>query len=69
LGFFAFSVERGAAAPYRLADSGRYVHRQDHIADAAAAAGLHLQRVEEGFLRMEYGNEVIGLFAALQKAS
>jgi predicted TPR repeat methyltransferase len=65
-GLFAFSVERGDAG-YRLTDSGRYVHTKDHIGAAAAQAGLTPLRVEEGFLRMEYGNEVTGLFAVLRK--
>jgi predicted TPR repeat methyltransferase len=66
-GVFAFSVERGDKKPYRLTDSGRYAHTQDHIADAAQGAKLALLRLDEGYLRMEYGNEVTGFFTALQK--
>jgi predicted TPR repeat methyltransferase len=66
-GYLALSVERGEHAPYRLMDSGRYVHHKDHIAAAARGADLRLLRVEEGFLRMEYGHEVIGLFAVMRK--
>ena len=66
-GLMAFSVERGERNPYRLTDSGRYVHHKDHIADAARGADMELLRIEEGFLRMEYGHEVTGLFAAMRK--
>jgi predicted TPR repeat methyltransferase len=66
-GVFAFSVERGDKKPYRLTDSGRYAHTRDHIEEAVAGANLHLLQLDEGFLRMEYGNDVIGLFAAVQK--
>ena len=66
-GIFAFSVERGDQA-YRLTDSGRYVHTAEHIAAASRRASLECLRVNEGFLRMEYGREVTGLFAALRTA-
>jgi predicted TPR repeat methyltransferase len=64
-GFFAFSVERGDKG-YRLTDSGRYVHTEDHIAKAAARASFHPLRIQEGFLRMEYGKDVTGLFTVLR---
>jgi hypothetical protein len=32
-------------------------------------AGLDVARIEEGFLRMEYGAEVTGLFVALKKSN
>ena len=67
LGVFAFSVERGDAKPYRLSDSGRYTHSEDHIRAAAKATGFDLLKLTEGFVRMEYGNEVTGLFTALRK--
>jgi predicted TPR repeat methyltransferase len=65
-GLFAFSVERGDRG-YRLTDSGRYVHTKDHIAAAASRAGLDLLDMKEGFLRMEYGKEVTGLFTVLRR--
>ena len=64
-GFVLCSAERGECKPFHLTDSGRYAHHRDHLADAAIGAGLSLLRVEEGFLRMEYGNEVTALFAAM----
>jgi predicted TPR repeat methyltransferase len=66
-GVLAFSVERGDRAPYRLTDSGRYVHHEDHIAGTAKEAEMRLVAIKEDFIRMEYGNEVTGLFTALQK--
>ena len=66
-GVFAFSVERGQGDGFRLTDSGRYVHSRQHIENAAAAAGFNLLRLNEGYLRMEYGSEVTGLFTALRK--
>jgi len=66
-GLFAFSVERGDR-DFRLTDSGRYIHTKDHIAAASLRAGLGLLRVEEDFLRMEYGREVTGLYTVLVKS-
>ncbi|MBV9548754.1 MAG: methyltransferase domain-containing protein [Alphaproteobacteria bacterium] len=66
-GYFAFSTELGKKAPFHLTDTGRYSHHPDHVRACAAAAGLTVCRINEGFLRMEYGEEVTGLFAVLQK--
>jgi predicted TPR repeat methyltransferase len=66
-GVLAFSVERGGVQPYQLTDSGRYAHHKDSIAVLAADAGLQLLRLDEGYLRMEYGSEVTGLIAAMRK--
>lgn len=66
-GWFAFTVERGAAYPLKLTDSGRYSHHPGHIRDIAAEASLAVVRLEEAFLRMEGGVEVIGLLALLRK--
>jgi predicted TPR repeat methyltransferase len=65
-GLIAFSLEKGADEPYKLSDSGRYTHHPEHVRAAAAAAGLEVARIDEGFLRMEYGDEVTGLYAALR---
>jgi predicted TPR repeat methyltransferase len=62
----AFTVECGDQYPFRLTDSGRYTHHAQHIREVAAEAGLHVARLEEAFLRMEYGAEVTGLFAVLK---
>jgi predicted TPR repeat methyltransferase len=65
-GVFAFTVEKGQRHPFALTDSGRYVHHPDHIREVAKAAGLHVERLEEAFLRTEYGEDVIGLFVILR---
>ena len=67
-GLFVLSVERGEQAPFTLSDNGRYTHHASHIREAARDAGLEVVRVEEGYLRMEYGEEVTGLFAVLRKS-
>jgi predicted TPR repeat methyltransferase len=66
-GAIVFTVERGDHYPFCLTDSGRYAHHPDHVREVAKEAGLEVVRLEEGYLRMEYGSEVTGLFAALRK--
>jgi predicted TPR repeat methyltransferase len=65
-GVIAFTVERGDQYPFRLTDTGRYTHHAQHIRDVAAQAGLAVARLDEAYLRMEYGSEVTGLFVALK---
>jgi predicted TPR repeat methyltransferase len=65
-GVFAFTLERGEQYPFRLTDTGRYTHTAQHVREVAAEAGLQVARLEEAYLRMEYGAEVTGLFVALQ---
>jgi predicted TPR repeat methyltransferase len=64
-GILGFSVERGQTPPFRLTDSGRYEHHEDHIRKAAEIAGLKLLSIKEHFIRMEYGQEVIGWVVVL----
>lgn len=66
-GIFAFSTELGSRMPFHLTDTGRYNHHPDHVRQAAAAAGLTVGCINEAFLRTEYGVDVMGLFAVLQK--
>jgi len=66
-GGFVFSMERGDVHPFKLTDTGRYAHHPDHVREAAASAGLSVAELREAFLRMEYGVEVMGLYAALTK--
>ena len=66
-GRFAFTTERGEQAPYHLSDSGRYTHHPNHVREVAARNGLTVERLDEGFLRTEYGLEVTGLIALLRK--
>lgn len=65
-GAIVFTVERGDRYPFCLTDSGRYAHHPDHVREVAEKAGLQVVRLEEGYLRMEYGSEVTGLFVALK---
>lgn len=66
-GLFAFSMERGTRFPFHLTDTGRYNHHPDHVREAAAKSGMTLGALNEAFLRMEYGEEVMGLYAVLIK--
>lgn len=66
-GFLAFSVEAADQPPYRLADSGRYVHHSEHVRAVAQQAGLAVVQLEEAYQRMEYGEEVDGVYAVLLK--
>jgi predicted TPR repeat methyltransferase len=68
-GVFALSTERGNRYPFHLTDTGRYEHHPDHVREAAAKAGLTVGHLDEKFLRMEYGSEVMGIYAALKKVS
>jgi predicted TPR repeat methyltransferase len=64
-GLMAISMERGEHPPFRLSETGRYTHHPDHIREAAAQSGLNVVLMREGFLRMEYAEEVTGVFAIL----
>jgi predicted TPR repeat methyltransferase len=64
-GMLAFTLERGEQYPFRLTDTGRYTHTAQHVREVAQQAGLQVTRLEEAYLRMEYGAEVIGLFVVL----
>jgi predicted TPR repeat methyltransferase len=64
---FAFTLEKGKEYPFVLTDSGRYEHDPQHVREAAQAAGLRVEVLDEGFLRTEYGEDVIGLFIVLRK--
>jgi predicted TPR repeat methyltransferase len=66
-GLFAFSMERGNRSPFHLTDTGRYTHHPDHVREVAAQAGFELAQLNEAFLRYEYGEEVMGLYAVLRK--
>lgn len=64
-GAVAFSVEQAESAPFRLTDSGRYEHHSDHLRQVAESCGLNIACFREAFMRMEYGEEVIGLFVVM----
>ena len=65
-GLMAFTLERCDRGLFHLGDSGRFSHHCDHVRGAAEAANLSVALVQEGPLRMEYGEEVAGLFCCLE---
>ena len=67
-GVVAISMERGERYPFSLTDTGRYQHHPDHVRDAAAEANLTVARIDEAFLRKEYGVPVTGLYAVLKRS-
>ena len=66
-GFLAMSMERGERHPFHLTDTGRYTHHPGHVRDVAAKSGLAIAELDENFLRMEYDEKVMGLYAVLAK--
>jgi predicted TPR repeat methyltransferase len=66
-GWFGFTLERGESYPHTLTATGRYTHHERHIREAAAACGLEVRLLEEGFLREEAGAPVTGLYTVLHK--
>lgn len=64
-GIFAFTVERGDGAHYRLEASGRWSHGAAYIEALAAAHGLAVRTVAEAPLRNEHGGPAIGLVYVL----
>jgi len=65
-GLFAFTVEQGDN-DVKLTDSGRYSHNSDYVRRVAQLAGLDVAVLRSSVLRMEYGNQVIGLVAVVRK--
>ena len=66
-GWLIFTVEQGTASPYKLTDSGRYSHSEDHVRAVADDAGLFVLSLKDGFLRQEYGEAVTGLITLMEK--
>ena len=52
-GLFAFTVEAGKGAPYRLTQSGRYEHDDSHVRETAEAAGFEVVRASDEAIRKE----------------
>lgn len=67
-GRVAFTVEREEGSGFRLTDSGRYVHSEAHIHEAAREAGLIVEITDHVILRYEYGEAVQALVAVLRAA-
>lgn len=68
-GQIIFTVEKGEDLPFKLTDSGRYAHTEEHVRSVAKKAGLEVVAMKEGFLRQEYGEPVTGLIVLLGKPS
>jgi len=67
-GRVAFTVERDEGTGFRLTDSGRYVHSEAHIHEAARDAGLLVESIDSAVLRYEYGEAVQALVVVLRVA-
>jgi predicted TPR repeat methyltransferase len=67
-GRVAFTVEREEGTGLRLTDSGRYVHSEAHIHEAARDAGLVIESVDDTVLRYEYGEAVQALVVVMRAA-
>jgi predicted TPR repeat methyltransferase len=65
-GRVAFTVEREEGTGFRLTDSGRYVHSEAHIHDAARDAGLTIESTDSAVLRYEYGEAVQALVVVMR---
>ena len=65
-GTIAFTVEHSDEEAFRLTDSGRYVHTESHVREAAANAGCDVVSVDRIVLRYEYGEPVAGLVVVLR---
>lgn len=65
-GLFAFTVERGEAADWRVRASLRFAHSEDYIRRLAAATGLEVCGLEARPLRKDRGADVIGLLAVMR---
>jgi predicted TPR repeat methyltransferase len=52
-GLFAFTVEAGSGAPYRLTPSGRYLHDDTYVRATAEGAGFEVARASDETVRKE----------------
>lgn len=66
-GVVGLTVEHGDRFPFHLTSSGRYAHHNDHLREVSKKAGLTVAHLQDGFLRMEYGTPVAGLYVVLSK--
>jgi len=66
-GLAAFSIEKGADAPYALGNGLRYRHDPAHVEALARAGGLTLLAREETALREEKGVPVAGVLFVLRR--
>ena len=71
-GWLGFSVERAAEdypAGYALTSSGRYTHTEGYLRNILTECGLLVVDIQEGVLRQELIQPVIGFIVAAQKFS
>jgi predicted TPR repeat methyltransferase len=67
-GWFAFSVERGAAGTtYALHSANRYTHSADYVRDLARCNGLQEAKFADVVLRVQNGEPVAGYVVLLQR--
>ena len=66
-GILGFTVEHGTAFPFRLTDSGRFTHHQEHLVQVAQEAGLRVVSQTKDVLRYEYGEPVVGVVTVMSK--
>jgi predicted TPR repeat methyltransferase len=65
-GTVAFTVECAEGTGFQLTDSGRYVHSESHIGDAARDARFEIASIDTAVLRYEYGEPVNGLVVVMR---
>jgi predicted TPR repeat methyltransferase len=68
-GLLVFTLESDMHSPFHLTDSGRYTHHPDHVREVADKCGLDVLHLARVFLRMEFGEKVIGLLVALGESA
>jgi predicted TPR repeat methyltransferase len=64
-GLFAFSVQAGEGADWRLGDDMRYFHSQAYVRRLAAQTGLAVLTIETASTRQDAGRDVPGLVCVL----
>ena len=67
-GLFAFSVEAGEDAAYRLRPTMRFAHSEPYLRAVAARAGLVPLDIHAAATRREAGGEVAGWIAVFRAA-
>ena len=65
-GLFAFTVEAGEGAEYRLRPTMRFAHSESYLRAAAARAGLVPEVIQAVATRREAGGEVAGWIAVFR---
>ena len=66
-GLFAFSVQAGENADWRLGDDMRYFHSQTYLRQLAAQAGFAVLSIDAASTRQDAGRDVPGLICVLSR--